>query len=64
MPLTNNSIDDTFDIYSIISLAKRLNFTFDDLKEMSFVSLANILYSTIEEKENKASQKQIDAFLR
>lgn len=36
----------------------------DDLKEMSFVSLINILYSSVEEKENKATQKDIDNFLR
>lgn len=55
--------EEPLDIYSIVALAKRLNITLEDLKEMSFVSLVNILYSTIEEKEQKATQKDIDAFL-
>ena len=59
------SDDEPLDIYSIVALAKRLNITLDDMKQMSFVSLVNILYSTIEDKSDtkKASQKDIDAFL-
>ena len=49
------------EIYEVIALAKRLNITVDDMKNMSFVSLINILLSTIEEKEKKATQKDIDA---
>ena len=64
MPPTSHQSNEPLDIYSVVALAKRLNFTFDDLKEMTFVSLVNILYSTIEDKENKATQKDIDAFLR
>lgn len=51
------------DIYNIVALAKRLNITLEDMKQMTFTSLMNILYSTIEEKENKASQKDIDMLL-
>ena len=51
------------DIYNIVALAKRLNIRLEDMKQMTFVSLMNILYSTIEEKENKASQKDIDMLL-
>ena len=51
------------DIYNIVALAKRLNITLEDMKQMTFVSLMNILYSTIEEKEAKASQKDIDMLL-
>ncbi len=59
------SDDEPLDIYSIVALAKRLNITLDDMKQMSFVSLVNILYSTIEDKDEtrKAKQKDIDAFL-
>ena len=37
--------------------------TLDDLKEMSFVSLVNILLSSVENKEQKATQDDIDKFL-
>lgn len=61
---TNNSSDEEpLDIYEVVALAKRLNITLNDLKEMSFVSLVNILLSSVEEKENKATQKDIDNFL-
>jgi len=59
-----DSDDEPLDIYSIVALAKRLNITLDDMKEMSFVSLVNILYSTVEERENKPTQNDIDNFLR
>ena len=49
------------DEYEVIALAKRLNITIEDMKTMSFVSLINILLSTVEEKETKATQKDIDA---
>ena len=66
MPQSNNETSDieTIDVYEIVALAKRLNITLGDMKQMSFVSLFNILYSAVEEKENNASQKDIDAFLR
>ena len=38
--------------------------TLDDLKEMSFVSLVNILLSSVENKEQKATQDDIDKFLK
>ena len=47
-----------------MALAKRLNITMDDMKEMSFVSLLNILLSTIEKESSdgtrKATQEDID----
>lgn len=60
--LTNNTSqnDEPVDEYEVVALAKRLNITFDDMKQMSFVSLINILLSTIEEKEKKPSQEDID----
>ena len=50
------------DIYEVVALAKRLNITLDDMKQMSFVSLINILLSTVEDKEQEATQEDIDAF--
>ena len=52
-----------FDEYEVVALAKRLNITLDDMKEMSFVSLINILLSSVEEDETKeATQEDIDKF--
>lgn len=59
----NNTTNEPMDIYNIVALAKRLNITLEDMKQMTFTSLMNILYSTIEEKENKATQKDIDMLL-
>lgn len=55
---TNNS--DPIDEYEVIALAKRLNITMEDMSNMSFVSLINILLSSVEEHENKATQEDID----
>lgn len=45
-----------------MALAKRLNITLEDMKNMSFVSLMNILISTVEEKDvtKKATQEDIN----
>ena len=60
---TNGSSDEPIDEYEVVALAKRLNITMEDMANMSFVSLINILLSTIEEdKEKKASQEDIDKF--
>lgn len=61
--LNSNNDEEPLDIYEVVALAKRLNITLNDLKEMSFVSLVNILLSSVEEKESKATQKDIDNFL-
>ena len=50
------------DEYSIVALAKRLNITIEDMKQMTFVSLINILISTVEEHDNKATQEDIDRY--
>lgn len=51
------------DEYEVVALAKRLNITLEDMKEMSFVSLANILLSTVQEDETKkASQEDINRY--
>ena len=44
------------------SIAKRLNITIDDMKNMSFVSLMNILLSTIEESETKGTESDVRRF--
>ena len=46
----------------MVALAKRLNITIDDMKEMSFVSLANILLSSVEDNEKQATQEDIDKY--
>ena len=47
-----------------MALAKRLNITIDDMKEMSFTSLLNILLSSIEDTASdgtrEATQEDID----
>lgn len=50
------------DEYEIIALAKRLNITTEDMKNMSFVSLLNILISNIDSSDGtrKATQEDID----
>ncbi len=50
------------DEYSVVALAKRLNISIDDMKQMSFVSLINILISSVEENNNStnATQEDID----
>lgn len=66
-PQTSNDTEnvdlETIDAYEIFGLAKRLNITLSDMKEMSFVSLFNVLYSAVTEKENNATQQDIDFFL-
>lgn len=63
LPQTNNS-NKIVDEYEIIALAKRLNITIEDMKQMSFVSLMNILISAVggEDVEKQASQEDIDTF--
>lgn len=42
-------------------LAKRLNITFDDMKQMSYISLMNILLSAVDNEETQpATQDDID----
>ena len=60
---TNGSNDEPVDEYEVVALAKRLNITMDDMANMSFVSLINILLSSVEEdKEKTASQADIEKF--
>jgi len=57
-----SSSSEEMDEYEVVALAKRLNITFEDMKQMSFVSLINILISSVEEKENKPNQDLIDKY--
>ncbi len=57
---TKSNNNDPIDEYEVIALAKRLNITMEDMSNMSFVSLINILLSSVEEHENTATQEDID----
>ena len=46
----------------MVALAKILNITLDDMKEMSYVSLMNILLSSVEDDEKQATQEDIDKY--
>ena len=59
---TKGNNNDPIDEYEVVALAKRLNITFDDMKEMSFVSLINILLSSVDEEEKNATQEDIDKY--
>lgn len=50
------------DIESVIALAKRLNISMEEMKEMNFISLMNILISSIDtdDEDNTATQSDID----
>lgn len=50
------------DEYEIVALGKRMGFTFDDMKEMSFVTFANCLLSAVQDDEKQASQEDIDRY--
>jgi len=58
------SNNEPMDIFEVVALAKRLNISFDDMKEITFITLLNILISSVKDDTTKASQKDIDAFLR
>jgi len=58
----SNSEGEELNMYELLALAKRLNFNFEELKEISFVSLINILFSSITPDEKDATQKDIDTF--
>lgn len=51
------------DLYEIWALAKRLNISNEDMKQMSFVSLMNVLISTSENQKEEATQEDINKFL-
>lgn len=49
-------------MFEVVAIAKRLNVSFDEMKEITFTALLNILLSSVEPEEREASQSDIDAF--
>lgn len=68
--IPNNSKDsEPIDEYEILALAKRLNITIDDMKQMSFTSLLNILLSSVDDSSSTSdvrntTQEDIDRLFR
>lgn len=57
------------DAYEIVALALHVGLKLDDLKQMSFVSLVNVIHCYFPQKEEKeltreATQKDIDLLAR
>jgi len=50
------------DEFELVALAKRVNITFDDMKNMSHVSLVNILLSNVEEDTKQATTEDIQKY--
>lgn len=50
------------DEYAVVAFAKRLGYTFEELKEMSYVTLMNNMLSNVEEEDKQATQEDIDRF--
>lgn len=67
-PIKHSDGDKPIDAYEIVALAKRLNISTDEMKDMSFVSLMNILISSVESNEEdnvrKATQEDIDRMFK
>lgn len=67
-PIKHSDNDKPIDAYEIVALAKRLNISTDEMKDMSFVSLMNILISSVESNEEdnvrKATQEDIDRMFK
>lgn len=61
---TSNRSGDGEDIkmYEIIAIAKRLHFSFDELKEISFTTLINMIMNNVESDSREATQNDIDSF--
>jgi hypothetical protein len=47
-----------------LALAKKQHFTFDELREIYFIPLVNILIASTGEQEKEASQDDINNLLR
>lgn len=52
--------NDPVDEFEIIALAKRLGISIEEMKEMSFVSLMNILISSVESEDDTKTATQSD----
>lgn len=60
---TQSSSSEDIDIYDIVAVALKFGLRMEDLKDMTLVSLSNIIYSYTRKREPMATQKDIDAFL-
>lgn len=59
IPITNES-DEEVDEFETLALAKRLGISIDEMKDMSFVSLVNVLASSLDtESEKKATESDV-----
>ena len=57
--ISTSESNEEVDEYEIMALAIRQGIRPEDMENMSFVSLMNILISTVEEKEHKATKEDI-----
>lgn len=49
-------------MYEVMAVAKRLNYSFDELKQISFTTLINMLLANVEDDTREATQRDIDLF--
>lgn len=61
-----NSSDEELDEYGVYALAKRLGITKDEMLDMSYISLMNILISSVgaEDDTKMATQEDINKFFK
>ena len=56
-----NQTSKEVDEYEVVALAKRLGITFEEMKQMSYISLMNILLSSVDSEDTQtATQEDID----
>lgn len=56
-----NQTSKEVDEYEVVALAKRLGITFEEMKQMSYISLMNILLSSVDSDDTQnATQDDID----
>lgn len=56
----NSKSNEAVDEFEVIALAKRLGISIEEMKEMSFVSLMNILISSVEnDEEQKGTEEDV-----
>lgn len=53
----------SIDVYDLLAMSLRIGIRLEDWKDMSFVGLANVLYSSMPKEQNTARQKDIDMLL-
>ena len=51
--------DGEVDEFEILALAKRLGISIQEMKDMSFVSLVNILISSLDPEEKKGTESDV-----